>query len=221
MNGISILLASYNGEKYIKQSIDSIINQTFKKWELLIGFNGTTDKTKDIVDQYKDERIKIFDYEDDKGKAKTLNKLIQEAQFDYCSIQDDDDLWWPPKLHEQSKLLEEYQVIGTYIYYINSKNQIVGAPYLCRNHQAIKNRCQRGINQIANSSAVFSKSKVLSVGGWNEDLDDLADKGVQPKEDFDLWLRLLKNGSKFCNIPEYLTLHRIHKKSNFNSIPKK
>ena len=101
---ISILLASYNGEKYIRQSIDSVINQTFKKWELLIGFNGTTDKTKDIVKEYKDERIKTFDYEDDKGKAKTLNKLIKQAQFDYCAIQDDDDLWWPPKLYEQSKL---------------------------------------------------------------------------------------------------------------------
>lgn len=218
---ISILLASYNGERYIKQSIDSIINQTYKKWELLIGFNGTEDNTRNIVNQYKDKRIKIFDYEDDKGKAKTLNKLIQEAQFEHCAIQDDDDLWWPPKLYEQCKYLNQYEVIGTYIYYISSNNQIIGAPHLCRNHQSIKNKCQRGINQIANSSVIFSKSEVLSIGGWNEDLDDLAEKGVQPKEDFDLWLRLLKSGAKFYNVPEYLTLHRIHNKSNFNSMQKR
>ena len=56
---ISILLATYNGERYIKKSIDSIMDQTFKDWKLLIGFNGTTDSSKEIVESYNDNRICI------------------------------------------------------------------------------------------------------------------------------------------------------------------
>ena len=74
---ISILLAVYNGEKYIRKSIDSILNQSYKDFELLIGFNGTIDNSKKIVSEYNDSRIRVFDYNDDKGKAKTLNKLIR------------------------------------------------------------------------------------------------------------------------------------------------
>ena len=76
---ISILLATYNGEKFIKESIDSILNQTFTEWELIIGFNGTTDNSKKIVSEYNDSRIKIFDYGNDKGKAKTLNTFLEPA----------------------------------------------------------------------------------------------------------------------------------------------
>lgn len=100
---ISILLAIYNGEKYLRNSIDSILNQTFKDWELLIGFNGTTDSSKEIIKEYKDTRIKTFDYGDDKGKCKTLNKLIKESQYDLCAIQDDDDVWEKEKLKKQIK----------------------------------------------------------------------------------------------------------------------
>lgn len=74
---ISILLATHNGERFIEQSIKSVLNQTFKEFELLIGFNGTTDSSKKIVEGIKDDRIRVFDYGEDKGKSKTLNKLLK------------------------------------------------------------------------------------------------------------------------------------------------
>ena len=78
---ISILLATYNGEKYIKDSINSIINQDYKEWELLVGFNGTYDSSKNIVSEIKDDRIKIFDYKEEKGKAKTRTLFVLSVLF--------------------------------------------------------------------------------------------------------------------------------------------
>jgi len=141
---ISILLATYNGEKYIKDSINSIIKQDYKDWELLIGFNGTNDSSKNIVSEIKDDRIKVFDYKEEKGKAKTLNKLIKESKYDLCAIQDDDDIWFEKKLSEQINYFDRFDVIGTFIKYIDSSNQAIGEPNLSISHQDIKSRSLSG-----------------------------------------------------------------------------
>lgn len=206
---ISILLATYNGQNYIQQSIDSILNQTFKDFELLIGFNGTTDNSKNIVAEYGDSRIKVYDYGDDKGKAKTLNKLIKEAQFDWIAIQDDDDIWLPTKLENQVKFLEDFDVIGTQIQYIDKNSNIIGGVYLEINDRNIKQKSLSGNNQIANSSSIIRKKAVEEINGWDESLF-----GV---EDYDLWLKLIRKDYKFKNLNEVLVLHRLHSNSNFNN----
>lgn len=206
---ISILLATYNGERYIESSIQSVVNQTFTDWELLVGFNGTTDNSKDIVSSFKDDRIKIFDYKNDKGKAKTLNKLIHHCSYDFCAIQDDDDLWHKNKLEEQINYFDKFDVIGSFITYINEDNEPCGQPNLSMEHQKIKHRSLSGDNQTANSSAVFRKQDALEIGGWDESLDGI--------EDFDFWIKLLKKGCLFHNIPSSFVFHRIHSESNFNT----
>jgi glycosyltransferase involved in cell wall biosynthesis len=206
---ISILLATYNGENFIKQSINSILNQTFTDFELLIGFNGTTDNSKNIVAQYNDSRIKIFDYGDDKGKAKTLNKLIKEAKFDWIAIQDDDDVWLPNKLENQIKFLENFDIIGTQILYIDKESNLIGEVRLETKDSEIKFFSLNGKNQIANSSSLTRKKVIEEVNGWNENLF-----GV---EDYDLWLKLIRKNCRFKNLDEILVLHRIHSGSNFNN----
>jgi len=206
---ISILLATYNGEKYIKKSIDSIINQTYADWELLIGFNGTTDNSKEIVSQYNDSRIKVFDYGDDKGKSKTLNKLMKEASGDWMAIQDDDDIWLPKKLERQISSSNGFDVIGTQIMYIDKNDDTTGKPSLSNDDSSIKEKSFRGDNQIANSSAIFKSSCVLEVGGWNESLVGI--------EDFDFWLNMMRKGYVFKNISSVEVFHRLHSESNFNT----
>lgn len=207
---ISILLATYNGERYINQSIDSIVNQSFKDWKLLIGFNGTTDSSRQIVESYNDSRISIHDYEDDKGKAKTLNKLLKHVDTPWCAIQDDDDVWHPQKLEIQIKFTDKYDVIGSFIKYINENNDIIGSPRLTEKDAQIRQFSMKGINQIANSSAIFKTELARKTGGWSEDTEGI--------EDFDFWLKIMKTSSaKFVNVPEVLCLHRINKNSNFNT----
>lgn len=206
---ISILLATYNGERFIKESIDSIINQTFVDWELLIGFNGTTDNTKEIVKQYSDYRIKTFDYGDDKGKSKTLNKLLFESKFEWIGVQDDDDIWLNNKLHKQLEYRDKYDIIGSRIKYIDEYGNVKGSPNLSTNSNEIRVKSLAGDNQIANTSAIFKKNQAVEIGGWRVGLDGI--------EDFDFWLRLIRSGKKVINIDEELVLHRLHSKSNFNT----
>lgn len=206
---VSILLPTYNGEKYITSSIESVLNQTFNEFELLVAFNGTTDNSRELVSNFNDSRIKIFDYGDDKGKSKTLNKLIREAKFDIVALQDDDDIWLAEKLEKQIKFIDRYDVVGTFINYIDENNQITGNPNLSRFPFEIVNYSLKGLNQVANTSAIFKKSIAIEIGGWRDGLDGI--------EDFDFWLRLMRNGKKFINIPESLVYHRIHSESNFNT----
>jgi glycosyltransferase involved in cell wall biosynthesis len=206
---VTILLATYNGEKFISKSIDSILNQTFKDFELLIGFNGTTDNSKEIVSKYDDPRIRVFDYGDDKGKSKTLNKLLIESKYDWIAIQDDDDVWVETKLEKQMNYIQTNDIIGTLIHYINIDGNIIGSPSLSTNNEDIKKNSFSGENQVANTSTIFKKSDALEIGGWREGIDGI--------EDYDFWLRLMRNNKTFINVPEKLVLHRLHSNSNFNT----
>lgn len=216
---ISILLPIYNGERYLSKCLESILNQSYSDFELLIGFNGTIDKSKDIVASYKDVRIKIFDYGQDKGKAKTLNKLLKEVKTEWIALQDDDDIWLNNKLEIQLQYIDHHDIIGTMIRYIDEHDNIIGQPYLAIDNISIKTLSLNGINQIANSTAIFKYEDALSISGWNIDLDKISDK-FQPCEDYDFWLRLMEKNKSFYNVNKYLVYHRIHKNSNFNSKPK-
>ena len=210
---ISILLATYNGERFIEQSIQSVLNQTFKDFELLIGFNGTTDNSKKIVENIKDDRIRIFDYGEDKGKSKTLNKLLKESNFNWIAIQDDDDIWLENKLEYQSKHFDCYDVIGTQIVYVDELNKTPTAhgygPRLATSGDLIKTLTLKGDNQIANSSSVCKKEVLLSVGGWDEQIEGI--------EDLDLWLKIIKKDFKLINLEQILVSHRVYNQSSFNS----
>lgn len=206
---ISILLATCQGERYIKQSIDSILNQTYDKFELLIGLNGENTITKSILYEYNDNRLKVLDYGNEIGKSITLNKLLNLAKYDWLAIQDDDDIWDSKKLEKQITLTDEYDVIGTKIKYISETNQIIGEPNLAINHDDIIKNSLNGINNIANTSAIFKKECALEINGWATNLDGI--------EDFDFWLKLIRNGRKFINLNEVLVLHRLHSRSNFNT----
>ncbi len=206
---ISILLATYNDEKYIKDSVDSVLSQTYKDFELLIGFNGTIDSSKEIVSKISDSRIRVFDYGLDAGKAKTLNKLIKEVNGDWISIQDGDDVWTPKKLERQMKFSNDFDIIGTQITYINESGVPTGGPILAKDDEEIKEKSFNGSNQIANTSAVFRKKCVNEVNGWSEDIDGI--------EDFDFWLKLMKVGYKFTNLSTHEVFHRLHSNSNFNT----
>jgi len=206
---ISVLLCVYNGEKHIAKSLESILNQTYNVFEVLIGFNGTTDNSKNIVAKYLDHRIKIFDYNQDKGKAKTLNKLLKEVKGDWCAIQDDDDIWLPKKLETQIEFMSRYDVIGTQCDYINENGDIIGHPLVRCDNDEIAQYSLNGTNQIINTSAIFKTEKAIEVGGWDETIDGI--------EDYDFWLKLIKAGCRFHNLSQAYVQHRLHANSNFNT----
>lgn len=106
---VSIITPSYNCEKYIGETIESILAQTYKDWELLITDDCSTDKTRDVIEFYssKDPRIKLFKLEKNSGAGVARNNSIREAKGKYIAFCDSDDLWLPNKLYRQLEFMEK------------------------------------------------------------------------------------------------------------------
>lgn len=207
----SVLLAVYNGEKYLKKAIESVLNQTYSNLELLIGLNGCVDNSLEVAKSIEDSRIKIFDYGMDKGKSKTINKLLKESTGNWIAFQDHDDIWVNTKLSDQLELTKYYNIIGTQLTYIDENDNILRNMTLAESPDDIYYlSVMMGDNQIANTSAIVKRTCFEEVGGLDESLVGI--------EDYDLWLKMMTQYNyKAINIPKFDLLHRIHKESNFNT----
>ena len=102
-NNVSIVMPSYNSAKFIEKSIDSVINQTYKNWELLIIDDCSPDNSLELIKKYCqiDSRIKLIIHEKNLGVAESRNRGLKEAIFPYVAFLDSDDIWDPYKLEEQ------------------------------------------------------------------------------------------------------------------------
>ncbi len=191
----------YNGIEFIDDSVPSILEQTFKDWELLIGINGhppgsTVYEKAKLYE--KDARIRVLDLST-KGKSNTLNEMLPYCSYAWIALLDVDDVWLPLKLEKQLPLMMVYDVIGTHCLYFGER---YGQPDIptgdLRTHPFLK------VNPIINSSCLVKKEHCL----WDSSV------GV---EDYDLWLRLWRKKCFFYNLPDALVLHRIHSSSFFNA----
>lgn len=208
---VTILLPVYNDEAFLEYTIKSILAQGFRDYKCIIAFNGTIDSSKIIAESLinKDTRFRLMDYGNDKGKAKTLNKLLSIVDTEYLSLIDGDDIWENDKLQKQVAICENFDVIGTLTYYIDTHNNKISQLHLDQDDADIKNGFMSGHNQIVNSSSLFRTGDALEIGGWDENVEGL--------EDFDFWIRLYKKEKTFHNIQKFLVSHRIHGGSNFNA----
>ena len=109
MEKVDILLATYNGEKYIREQIDSILNQTYKEFRLLISDDGSNDGTRDILNEYKakDDRIEIFMQEENLGVVKNFEFLLKKVEAKYYMFSDQDDIWKNEKIEKSLNKIEE------------------------------------------------------------------------------------------------------------------
>jgi len=202
---ISILMPIYNGIEFIDESVSSIMNQTIGEWELIIGINGhpPLSDVYMVAKQYelKNNKIRVLDLTDIKGKSNALNVMVQYCTYNYVALLDVDDSWLPRKLEMQRYYLNVYDVIGTKCVYFGDLENIV--PQIPNGD--LSNIDFLSFNPLINSSAIIRKELCF----WNAKWD-----GV---EDYDMWLRLNKQGRKFYNLREVLVKHRIHKQSAFNA----
>ena len=109
---ISILMPIYNGHEFMKESVPSILQQTYKSWELIIGINGHEENS-DVYNNAKkweleDERIKVYDLYTIKGKSNALNEMLKYSKYQWISLLDVDDIWLPDKLTEQLPYMSLY-----------------------------------------------------------------------------------------------------------------
>lgn len=104
---VSIIMPSWNTGRFIGESIQSVLNQTYKNWELIIVDDCSTDNTDEIVTSFDDERIRYFRNDKNSGAALTRNKAMREARGEWIAFLDSDDLWMPEKLEKQLSFMKE------------------------------------------------------------------------------------------------------------------
>lgn len=106
---ISVLLPSYNHESFLSEAIESVLNQTFRDFEFIIIDDCSSDNSREIIKYYKerDERIKIYFHNENRGIARTQNELIDKAQGKFIAFLNSDDVWNKDKLEKQLKILEK------------------------------------------------------------------------------------------------------------------
>lgn len=115
---VSIIMPSWNTGRFIAESIQSVINQTYKNWELIIVDDCSTDNTDNIVETFHDDRIRYLKNEKNNGAALTRNRALRKAQGEWIAFLDSDDLWLPKKLEHQIKFMKKNNLVFSYHEYV-------------------------------------------------------------------------------------------------------
>lgn len=213
---VSVIMPAYNVENYIEASIESVLNQTYNNWELIIIDDGSTDKTAEICKRYADldDRI-IYLYQENSKQAKARNNGIGIAKGDIIAFLDADDLWLPNKL-ELSLLYfdtNKFDLIFTDAYFGNNSDLEVANQNLKKMN--IPESEYFGNNAIADFIK-FNRIPILTVLLKKKCVEEVNffDESCVPAEDYDLWLRLLKKGYKFQSISIPLSIYRVQESSS-------
>lgn len=114
---VSVIMPSFNTGKYIKQSIESVMAQTYQNWELLIVDDCSNDNTDDIIASISDERVRYYKNEHNSGAAVSRNRALREAKGKWIAFLDSDDLWMPDKLEKQIAFMERNNYYFSYTKY--------------------------------------------------------------------------------------------------------
>lgn len=203
---ITVLMAVYNGELYLRDTIDSILNQTFRDFEFLIINDGSTDSTKEIILSYSDPRITFVNNEVNLGLPKSLNNGLRIAQGEVIARQDADDVSEPDRLEKQLSFLErnpEIVLIGTWYKEIDeSGNFIKDVALPCDTNEIRWDM----LFYTPLMHTMFRKESMLSGAG-------LYDESYRYAEDWELFSRAAANGVPVANVGEYLVSYRIHSRS--------
>ncbi len=193
---VSVIIPTYNGEKFIGRAIESVLNQTFKDFELIIVDDGSTDNTKEIIQQYqkKDERIKYLWEENSGGPARPYNLALKQCQGEHIAFLDHDDEWLPEKLEKQLAILKEYEgkinlgLVTCGAYVVDPLGNNKGKFNFEYNNLLSPEEYELSFEKmilISLSCVVIKKEVFKRVGNFDEKFKVAAD--------LDLYLRILKN----------------------------
>lgn len=189
---VSVLMAVFNEEKYLPYSIESILNQTYKSFELIIINDGSTDSTKDVLNKYQnDPRIKIITQRNI-GLARSLNKGIDISVGKYIARQDGDDISEPRRLEKQVEFMEknaDIGFIGSNYHVINENNQITDTTNVFTKPEDIM-LAEITSNQFGHGSILIRRKEIKKYK---------YDPGFRVAQDYDLWSKLL-HSTKAANM---------------------
>ena len=210
---VSIIMNCFNGEKFLNQSLDSIIQQTYKNWELIFWDVSTSDKSKKILEEYKEKRFKYFNIGVKKNLYNSRNEAIEVSNGELIAFLDCDDWWHKEKLEKQIKLFEDESVAmvySGYFEYHQHKNKFKKISTSKIFSGYIQSKIIHDYH-IGILTTLIRKKVFHEIRGYNNFFHICGD--------FEFNIRMSEN-NKIVGLKEYLAYYRIHKENISRDIDK-
>ena len=205
---VSVIIPAFNAEKFIIKTIESVLDQTFKDFEILIINDGSTDKTSEIVKStyHLESRVKVCDLVVNAGVANARNVGVRKAVGKFISFCDSDDTWRQDKLDLQLQLFSNLAIGVRDKLLIGSNVDEIDA-----NGNLLKSRKTIDVTTV---EQIFTRNYLTlsSIFCLKSSLEEFPFRNIK-HEDYDLWIRMIGNGYSFICHPAALTYYRIHDRS--------
>lgn len=199
---VSVVIPTYNRSSLIKNTIDSVLNQTYENFELIIVDDASTDNTEEIIRKYEDVRIRFIKLEENSQGTKPRNIGIQQSKGEYIALLDSDDEWLPTKLEKQVEFLQKF----------NDDRMVCFTDLVLKEKKKTTYSSNRKLNKDDNILEY-----ILLEGNWVQTStymfssrmgkETLFSPSLKKHQDWDFCLRLSKNGAKFVDLPEHLAVY--------------
>lgn len=200
---LTVIMTVRNGEPYVREAVQSILDQTYRDFEFVVVDNGSTDSSTETIRSFRDPRVRLICLKRNIGRPQALNFALEEARGDYVAVQDADDLSLPTRLEKQMTYLAkhpEVTLLGTWIQLIGEDGKVFDQRHPPTDTLEIKDSVAY-INTFAHSSVAYRLEHTKEAGAYPVD---------HPySHDYFLWLRLCSRYSA-ANLPEELVNIRIH-----------
>jgi teichuronic acid biosynthesis glycosyltransferase TuaG len=231
---VSVIIPAYNAEKYLKESVDSILNQNFKDLEVVVVNDASKDNTLKIANELrkKDKRVKVISYEKNKGRGGAVNVGFENAKGEYITFLDSDDLMYPERLEKQVKFMQAHSGIdmtyGNMVIFQEGKDiKTYDAIEFTKDPkkimQGFSKLSMEKLKQLPYASAILNKNSftpafkneyipVASVMFKRKIIDSgiKSDEDLKNSEDYDLWLQIVGAGYKLKKVPIFTFRYRKH-----------
>lgn len=208
---ISVILSTYNNQKFLKSSLESILNQTYKNFEFIIINDCSTDETSKILEYYQsqDNRIKVYRNEKNLGLTKSLNIGLKRSIGSFIARMDDDDISINTRFENQIKefdLNPKLMVVGGSIKKINENGEFINNKLVNFSSNFSDTKfISNFLNPLSHPTVMIRKEIINLVGLYNEN--------YRLSQDYDLWKRVIKNNYTIYSIKKHLLNYRVHNNS--------
>jgi len=202
---VSIITPTYNAEKYLRQTVESVRAQTFSDWELICVDDCSRDGTTALIRSFQeqDSRIKLFQLDRNSGPGVARDTAVQQAQGRYLAFLDADDLWKSEKLAKQVDFLQAEKQPFTFCFYdwMSEDGQLLGKTVTAPNPLTYEH--MRYCNHVGNLTGIYD----------TERFGKIPISGIRKRQDFILWLTILKEIKVGRPVPESLAVYRLRDSS--------
>jgi len=200
-NLVSIITPAYNAERFIAETIKSVLNQTYPHWEMIIVDDCSRDRTVQIVKEYtkKDPRIRLIELEQNSGSAIARNTAMDHARGKYLAFLDSDDYWLPEKLEKQVAFMEAKNIAFSFTRYVRVREDGTETAMVSK------------VPEIVTYEDLMKQCVIgcLTVMLDKEKIGDMRMVNIRTRQDYAFWLKILRKGYLAYGYPEVLAHYRL------------